>query len=390
MAGPQRPIIHGYDHRRGGPDPIPGLGRCCPGFTHVGVPIHEAYYGPGSLEAWWRLGDAGPFPSSATNTANVALDSGPHARHMAGRNTDNIAGSGSVWIPAADARLPSMQVAGALVGGDVNDGGITFNYDYINPDTNALVLQAPTAMLTDEPIAGAVGVGLTISCFLQFHPFDGAVDNLWIATANAAWPLLSTFSHSFGGANRGMKIGFTGVDGQLELDTFDNATTGIHTVLLPFHFVAGEWFHYAHVFEKTGSSTYRRRLYVNLNLVSEETGSAATVVPSQGGTGLTLGGGWQNDVWWVTGRGSVDELAIWSTPLTYDELQAVYQGRVSTEGMGWTTDTINPIVDIEDNSITTRQIGSATATGDAPADQVVTSDGGGGTEFAYPTIAVEY
>lgn len=378
-----KPVLHGRDHAVGATDPIPGLGDPT-GYERTGVPIHDAYYLPGNLAGWWRLNEAGPWPTGPPGTppmttSNICVDSGPAPTHnFQAQNHDHT--SAAIIVPAGDKRLPTMAVVpGALEGGDADDGGIGFHwnqYQWLNGnmlETDAMkcVGFPSTAIAEPGKAADAVGAGHTISAFLAFEPYDLSVDKFDPSTAQTTGyrQLISTLSRGSSNGFAGWFIGFDPAFGNVVWGSGmgSNAPSGGDFLLFTQRTVQGmpppdatgkpQWFHFAKVFRKTSATTFQRTLYINLNPVSILSGDLNTVHPANAGSSqLTVGGGMDDDVRFSHGRGWVDELAIWTKALSTQELANVYNGRVLAAGDKWVTGEFDPTSDIPDGSIGAQKI----------------------------------
>jgi hypothetical protein len=369
----RKPILHGRDHLPGGADPIPAFASGAPAYTRPGVPVHDAYYNPGGLVAWWRLGETGPWPSGAagsgpgegiTKKTAICADSGPSNHPM---DANNYKAGGTCWVPTGDPGIPTMQITGALEGGNANDGGIQFNisrYDSSGYGNNCALQANITggAGLGEPGSGGAVGDGHTVSAWLAFIPSQGGD----ILGPLQFRPFMGTMAVS-GGNAQGWKVEFDPRAGYLRF------STAVWQRQTAFGFAPGVWFHFAKVFQKVTSTTYRRALYINLNPVVDETGDLATMSPATNWTPLNIGGCWDDDLRFGHSRGKVDEVAIWTKALTLQQLKDVYNGRVLNVGDEWGTDAIDPSADLPVNSIGPTQIMDGSIGTGELADGSVTS-----------------
>jgi hypothetical protein len=370
-----KPVLHGKDHAVGATDPVPGLGE----YKHDGVPIHDAYYNPGSLCGWWRLGDPpGSWPAGPTlSVPNFILDHGPAPTHnLSAVNIDHN-GTGSA-LPSSD--WPNL-ASGALIGGSANDGAMVFHFNDVQVQASetgvklALSGSVPDSCLAEvlgpNEADTPVGRGHTVSCWLKAESVGvGGTDNIDPYTVADCPPrkIVSCWYKPLGGTAGGWWFGFK--PGTLFTpfppgDLYFGSGGG---ALYPGGDYFGQtWFlcktgiadfvHVAKVFKKTGTNKYERTIYVNLAPVSYVHGNAATVRPATAaGSALVVGGGWDDDVRFAHCRGSVDELAIWTVALTNQQLQDIYNGRVINPGESWTTEGLDPAMDIPDGSLGAQKI----------------------------------
>jgi hypothetical protein len=312
---------HGFNHLPGGSDPLP----CCSGFTHPGS-ISTAIFAPGSLVAWWRLGESTAWPAAgAANVTNWAADSSGNALHL-----DAIALQGAF----AGLALPTPNVTGGLEPGDAEDGALQFNEYYRNN-----VGSQPHQWLFRDDVVGFHeddndDPGWTVACWVKYLG----------AGSNFDAPVISTFNRVFGGTNYGWTIALNASTGKL---VYIAGVTEIWRA--PFGLAPNVWTHFAMALEKNGA-TYDRRFYLNGNLIEELTGLTDLAFGGGPGPGLWIGGGNTGDAFTTLTAVGVDETAIWTVPLTSAQVVDIYNARMLNDGDSWTSSTISG-ADVADNTI---------------------------------------
>lgn len=346
MSQAPHPRMHGLTHVQGGSDPVPGL------LAAPGGPID--YQIPGvTLEYWYRLGETGPWPTSAMTTPDFALDSSGNTRHLAAYNRD--AAGTAVVFPAGDVALPDCHIAGGLAA-DNDDGAIQFNWNQFQwsawGEKVALIATHSIGIeVAFRDGTAAVGAGSTFAAWVAYmQPSGPGRDNMAPWNPDGTYgdgsnpanniglrPLISTWERTFGIGNYGAKLGFTPADGHLwyivgSLNTPAPAPFVFQTDL---GLAPGAWTHFVSAVEKLGTDSYQRRIFLNGNKLVDLTG---TLVEIGGGAApgyaLSIGGGYDDDLRWAHGRGKVDEVAYWNAALTDAQISGIYQsGTGSTAGL---------------------------------------------------------
>lgn len=305
------------------------------------VPIDEAYMISGAgLQYWYRLGEAGPWPVDAQVTADFAVDSSGNGRHLDAVN-QNTGGSAILITDDEDPRLPTCSVEGALAGGSANDGGLQFNWNRTVGGfsiSDALWLQSPagaeSGYVLDAFDMTDVGDAFTFACWLAFMSPGGPGEDTWVGSGTSGSPpLISNLWRSFGVSSYGAHLGFTSTNGHLWYATGSWGPS--FSWESDFGFFPGQWYHFATSLEKTGTDEWHRRLWINTNLLVNEIGTQVETgsYPTTG-TYLKIGGGlnpYNNDL----SRGKVDEVARWTTALSQEQINNLWNGRVIDSGDTW-------------------------------------------------------
>jgi len=295
-----------------------------------GVAIDSAYKIPGAgLQYWYRLGESGAWPTGATTTANFALDSSGNNYHLTALNYDGHS-TGTIWITDPTTTwLPQRHVTGALVGGNANDGGIKFLRNDFQNIVYPLMLCYSQTSVEMEYGACPVGGGTTFSAWLGCVPVGDTSSTSGGLTNGPRW-LISCLH---GPPAVGVTLGFDPNTAVLTF-YFYNTTGSYYTYSTPFSFVANQYYHVAVTVERLASTSYRRRIYINTNVVDEITGTAAVVgLGTQ--TGMYIGGSDEAGRF-NNGAGLVDEVAHWQTALTASQITDLYNARVLATGDSWT------------------------------------------------------
>jgi hypothetical protein len=225
-------------------------------------------------------------------------------------------------------------VAGALEGGNANDGGIEFKWYESTSQYYSCFLQGSDPM---EPSlrsgVAAVGTAGTFAAWVAFMPPPSGTPSTGI------YSLISTWSRSFGIGNYGAKLGFDLATSRL------NYHVGSLNTYAEFDYSTvtaspGKWHHFVTQVVKLSSTSYRRRIYYDSLLVYELVGDLAAIGNgySSGGLSsatLSLGGGNSNDIWSVHGGGKIDEVAYWTSELTSAQVVDLWNARVLHSGETW-------------------------------------------------------
>jgi hypothetical protein len=266
------------------------------------------------------------------NVANFALDSSGNNHHLTAKNTYYTGGTppNQVILPTGDANLPHPGVAGALEGGNANDGGIEFKWYESTSQYYSCFLQGSDPM---EPSlrsgVAAVGTAGTFAAWVAFMPPPSGTPSTGI------YSLISTWSRSFGIGNYGAKLGFDLATSRL------NYHVGSLNTYAEFDYSTvtaspGKWHHFVTQVVKLSSTSYRRRIYYDSLLVYELVGDLVAIGNGYGsGAGISLGGGWSNDIWSVHGGGKIDEVAYWTSELTSAQIVDLWNARVLHTGDTW-------------------------------------------------------
>ena len=153
---------------------------------------------------WYRLGEAGPWPSAAT--PNFARDSSGHDRHLTAQGASVSPGQ----------PLPTTDVPGGLTSGD--DGAMKFNVNYTISSSSFYPLElyggypnmeAPMRVGYGGTPPPAVGGGSTFCAWVAFQP-PGPGDAFWpdgVASQTFAYSLVSTWIRDYGIGNEGASWG---------------------------------------------------------------------------------------------------------------------------------------------------------------------------------------
>jgi hypothetical protein len=375
-----KPVIHGRDHEPGGSDPI----HFPEGMVLGGGSLEGAIITPGHLEGWWRLGEAGPFPSAAVYTPNWLLDSSGLGRHGEAINA-NIPHTAVLYGPG-DPHLPTQHIDGALTLGDptLNDGGIRFNFNQYQWTSwgEQLCVSLPTRFPETLWTNGS-GAGASLVCWVQYIPPSETQNDISNVTASdPVFYLLGDLQHVYGVSTTGSHLGFTPATGVL---TWDTTMGGANTWASSAGLIAHRWYHFAMTLGKVGA-VYTRTFYLNGNVVATLTGNAAAVVLAGDSSSvtLTLGGANLDDLRFSHGAGCLDELEIYSKALTLAEVQNIYNATVLAEGDTYAVTTIGTGPAGTPGTLHSELPGGA----DAPAGYVATADGSGGTTYATPKTKV--
>ncbi|MBA2726542.1 MAG: hypothetical protein H0U53_11170, partial [Actinobacteria bacterium] len=330
------------------------------GFGTLSGSFEGAYLDPGSLEAWWRLKETTAWPAYQSSTPNFAKDSSGNNRHLTASHAIDLG-----------ANVPSMGVyPGALAPGTADDGSIRFNsgfFVWVGPYGVDSYLKAPSFSPGEYRDTG----GFTLSAWLKFVPTTSPDSwSPYTASTVGPQPIISTYYRSFGGgSNAGWSVRIDPQSGQVQYMTSGGV---FHTT--QFGLVPQRWYNLMITLEKLGTDSYRRRLYIDLALIYEATGTQA-VTGAQGdggGTGLSIGGGEIDDLRHNHIRGGVDEVAIWKKPLSSAERSAVFKGRSVDAEDVWTTETISGS-SIEDGAVSTAKLSDAAVTTAKLSDASVTT-----------------
>src|SRR5262245_5692087 len=302
-----QPALHADQHLPWGSDPLNGFPA-----PSQGASLEFAYLTPGGLEAWWRLGeDTATFPTVTQSITDWAADSSGHNRHLRAVNS-NHAGS-AVQLSAGSPNLPSHITDGVYPAG-ADDGGIQFNYTYNDTLVNggSVGLDRGMAVYENTDFAGGsmpVGGGWTLSAFVQY---TGTL----LADVQ--------FLGNAGASGSDWYLSFTSA-GALKYNL--NSTVG--SVSGPYYttpgaLATGDWYHLAVTISRTATTTYQRRILVNLNEVVNVTGTAATIALSNANSGtITMGGYWSSSNKYSAPAG-LDEISLWSKALSDTELSNIF------------------------------------------------------------------
>jgi len=354
MTAAPHPRMHGLTHVPGGPDPIPnwpsgGEG----GFAHQGQAIHTVYFTAATLIAWWRMGETTTFPVTATSVANFIHDEGPHAYHLTAVN--NNSGAVGVTDPT---QVPTHVTPGALAPGNADDGGWKSRLTHGGSTDNlACGFDAPVTM---EPTLSAVGAAWSLACWVRPTAVGPA----------GFYPVLSSHRRQFGIGNGGSHLLLDNITGKLYYNAGQNNTVPEFNWQSSFGLDPAYWHHFCTTIVRLGTDSYRRRFYINTNPVYDQTGTQAQMgnAAGVGGDNMHFFYGWNNDIWYWGGQSMLDEVAMWSDELTQADVDDLYNARVLNDGDTWTTDTIDPVVDIAPGSIGPDALASTTVTAGSYGD----------------------
>ena len=315
MTKQLKPIIHARDHLADGADPID--------WTKIPSGTPHGDYGDfvtsfSSLVGYWRLGEASsPFADTSGATG------GP-------RN--------AVLYAAGTAM--TANVTGALPSGQ-DDGAAQFN---ATAGGSADVLEAPDPVLPKVFNFAAAGATQTVAAWVKpaasASSFDGQIVGTFFEDAFGlcGWQLAVQWPQRYAFYRRrtqgSPKFTQTVIDGGTLLTTAWSLIVATHN----------------------GSDT--AKLYVNGVLVDTDTTTLGGSLPSFG-DGVAIGAIRHGASSHESFYGGIDEVAIWSTVLTADEV-----AELATRG---------------DPTAAT-----------ADAGRVLTSDGAGGSSWGWATIAVNY
>jgi Concanavalin A-like lectin/glucanases superfamily len=275
---------------------------------------------------WYRLGEAGPWPSATT--PSFAKDSSIHARHLTAQGTaDTFAGL----------TVPTLGIPGGFT--DDDDGAMQFNSN-IRTTTSSFFplmlgggypnMEAPFRVGYGGTPPVGVGGGSTFACWVAFQP-AGPGDSAWpdhVAEQTAAYALVSTWARDFGIGNRGCKLGFSPATGKLSYMVGQANLDNYFLWETPGGMVPGEWNHFACTMQRIGTNLYQRKIFLNAIKVLDVTGVLNSPEIGDGavsGAGLSIGGGYWNDIWFESGRGRVDEVVYWEGVLTEQQIMEVWQ-----------------------------------------------------------------
>lgn len=261
------------------------------------------------LTVWWRMGDT--F-TPAASVANALLDSAVYDASSP-RNLDYSQ-------DGATARVAVDQPNTAL--GTDDDGAVSWTgtpYGRLTPNG-----YTTGATAHDKPFRWGQTPGLrTIACWFNYTG-PTAFDPTW----NPNHPIVGNGTFPSGGGAGGWI---------LHIDTYDPGTypgarlnfspMGTSTYIQGPVITAGAWYHVALTFDGT---TYR--LYVNGALVGSFAAGAAL-----DGTGGAINIGWSQGHsgfvdFFTTWQGLIDEVALWSRPLTAAEVLSLYEAGAGAGG----------------------------------------------------------
>jgi hypothetical protein len=121
----------------------------------------------------------------------------------------------------------------------------------------------------------------------MFTTVSGSADN----------PLLSSWTRQFGVGNYGAQVTLNGSTAQLAYTVGSLNRVGQFNYLTPYGLVLNKWYHFATSVKYLSSGSYRRRIYINSNLVYELTGNLVAIGSGyEQQQGLCIGGGWISDI----------------------------------------------------------------------------------------------
>lgn len=327
------------------------------GFTYHVPSLELAYFTPGHLEGWWRLGeDASTFPTTLSWAGigdpgyQWAKDSSGNNHHLHAYNMAHFATGPE--LPAGSTDLPTSITGAIPVGGigdpTIDDGALQFNYTRPDPLDNAgrvgLSLSSgpsgyPWGEDTDFGLPSGdghipVGGGWSLSAFI-----------LWPETGGVGSPVLGNGDapgFGSGGVSWWVTLGApaTSNDGYLTYNTNGPGGSGV-IWSTPNALVLNRWYHLAVTIERLGTTSYRRRILLDLNEVYNVTGTANDIrlASTGGGVGaasFTICGYWSGDGRNYSTPCAFDEVSIWSKALTDEELANIYYVAVAT-GDTWTS-----------------------------------------------------
>lgn len=349
--------------------------KSTPGFANLSTNITAAYLvDTVDLLAWWRLSETTAFPSSTGTVADWGVDQSGNARHLDAVRDADFDSEAAYPSPTLGV-LPS-----ALYPGEADDGGVTFNKHWFQTASGSdqdMGFRCPGFQPGEFCDSG----GFTLSCFIQWHPYDaGDGDDITIydnPAYHAEWagsPILSSWYRGFAASppSRGWRLGINAFTGKLyyRTDNDDPATNTSYAYTTPFSLAPYTWYHFAVTLEKLAANSYRRKIYINMAAVVDVTGTAAEVgaTGDAGGNTFTIGCGYFNDIWKILTRCSVDEVAIWQGPLTETQLLTVYNARTYNPEDYWISYQV-PTSALAEGSV----LGSAIAAGAITPDKIYSS-----------------
>lgn len=272
-----------------------------------------------------------PFPS----TSGVAYTKQDFIRDYSGNNR-HLSAQQSASV-SYGANPPTFVKKPGAVSPDT--GCVQFNIGYFiwtGPfSSNQIGLIAPFS--PGEYVSNVSNLGVSISFFIMFIPT--APPDSWApysASEPPEVPFVSSRYRDFGGTtNEGFCFWVNPYTGTLR-----------YTVATNQGFPSGSWpvgtlvpNVWSHVFVRVepislvAPKTWRRTIYLNEAVVYDNTGDFNTIAPIPGGgSSLSFGGGWGDDLRWNVVRGGVDEFAIWNRPLSDAERKSLYDRKVTSWG----------------------------------------------------------
>lgn len=351
MSGRARLPLHGYNHRPGGSDPIPGLGE----VISPGGSWEDRVRAAGTLTAWWRLGDnftpassvagaavdSAAYDASSPRNLNYAQTSHPATPNAAGAPALAAAEDGAIqFADPSDAYL--VQTTGAFAGYDAPWDVTVFGSGSDQLRSVSCWIKTPASFGYKRPILGRWNM-------------DGS------GSANVGWVL------------------------DLDEDTlrFQVVLDVTHTITGPT-LAADTWYHVAVTYEPPANTW---RLYVNGALESGLTDSHGFYSEPSGAVFRIGMGGYDSGLGSETlyfHGGTVDEVALYNTTLSGDAIADLAAGVTIADGFVWTATGGTPswqppTVEVDGTRYEELLLGT-NLTG-TPSGDVLTIDAAGGSSF---------
>jgi len=339
---------HGANHICGGSDPIPGicdLVAILPGSSRLDLLIPAV----GDLTFWYRMGDTFAFPSGTTTVTGALADSSaftlpiggvPHNLDYVERNTTGGWSTGN---------RPTLDVAHTDLGA-ADDGACHLTYDrgvafggnlpcaFFRGDTDALA--------SFEPSVSGQPSGYELKTLVFMFKID--------TDAPGSGRIVTNYEDAGGGAG-GWYVNY----GEPATDVLQfvlvQSGGGSFHLETPGPLVRDQWY-MAAVTRDTATSPATWTLWLDATAVDTTTSALVDHGFASALYGLTIGnsGPGEND---RPFKGQIDEVAGYASVLTAVELGQLYA--------------------------------AATGASSDAEDTVLTSDGSGGTTWAFPTTKVD-